>query len=81
MMHVEFDGKDVTGPITVPKTGGWSNWTTVTVEGVALKAGRQAMRVVFDSDGSDFGSSTASEFISGVFVCNLNWIELRRSAK
>ena len=63
---MEFGGKDVTGPVEVPRTG-WGNWTTITATGVHLDAGRQAMRVVFESDDPD------------VHVCNLNWIEAHRS--
>ena len=48
--HVEFDGKDVTGPLTIPNTGGWQTWTTVSTP-VALSAGPQIMRVVFDAIG------------------------------
>ena len=28
--HIEFDGANKTGTITVPRTGGWQTWTTVT---------------------------------------------------
>lgn len=46
--HVEFGGVDTTGPIAAPSTGGWQAWTTVTATDVALGAGTQVMRVVFD---------------------------------
>jgi beta-glucanase (GH16 family) len=49
--HVEFNGVDKTGTITVPVTGGWQNWTTVTGS-VALSAGTQVMRFV--SGANDF---------------------------
>src|SRR2546430_16500852 len=50
--HVEFGGKDVTGPLTIPNTGGWQTWTTVSTP-VALSAGPQIMRLVFGAVGSD----------------------------
>jgi hypothetical protein len=50
--HVEVDGVDVTGPMTIPNTGGHQTWTTLTKTGVAVAAGRQLLRVVFDATGS-----------------------------
>lgn len=41
--HVEFDGVDKTGPVIVPVTGDWQNWTTVSAS-VTLDAGLQVMR-------------------------------------
>jgi hypothetical protein len=46
--HVEFNGVDVTGPMTVPNTGGWESWQTITRQ-VTLNAGQQTMRIVMDS--------------------------------
>jgi hypothetical protein len=51
MLHIEFDGVDRTGPVTIPATGGWQNWTTVRAEGVTLDAGVQTMRLAMDTDG------------------------------
>ena len=48
-LHLEFDGVDKTGPIEAPGTGGWQNWTTVTVPDVALDAGVQTMRLSIDA--------------------------------
>ena len=48
-MHVEVNGEDVTGVITIPSTGGWQTWTTVTVNDVTLAAGEQVLRLAFDS--------------------------------
>lgn len=50
VLHVESGGADLTGPVTVPYTGGWQAWTTVSVP-VNLVAGQQAFRVVFDTRG------------------------------
>ena len=49
-MHIEFDGNDVTGPVSVPVTGAWQTFTSVYVNGVSLSAGEQVMRVAMDSD-------------------------------
>ena len=67
-LHVEFDGMDKTGPVVIPKTGGWQQWQTVSSKPVRLKAGRQVMRVVFDTAGKS------------VWPCNLNWIKLQTAA-
>jgi endonuclease/exonuclease/phosphatase family metal-dependent hydrolase len=48
--HVEVGGSDVSGPLTIPNTGGWQNWATVS-RLVTLKAGLQKMRVVLDANG------------------------------
>jgi endonuclease/exonuclease/phosphatase family metal-dependent hydrolase len=61
--HVEVNGSNVTGPISVPNTGGWQNWITVSAN-VNLAAGQQPMKVVLDTAGP-----------SGA-VGNLNWLAL-----
>lgn len=48
--HVEFDGVDVTGPLTFPETGGWYLFQTLTKPGVTLSAGPKTMRIVVDSN-------------------------------
>jgi hypothetical protein len=63
--HLEVDGVDKTGAITVPNTGGWQTWKTVTKTGVTLAAGTQVIRVVMDSIGAS-GS-----------VANFNWFAVR----
>jgi len=50
--HVEANGVDITGPMTVPNTGGWQTWTTVSKTGVALSAGQQVWTVKIDAAGS-----------------------------
>jgi hypothetical protein len=60
--HIEAGGVDKTGPLTVPSTGGWQAWQTITKSGVSLPAGSQILRLVMDSNGS-----------SGM-TGNFNWI-------
>jgi glucose/arabinose dehydrogenase len=62
--HVEVNGSNVTGPMSIPNTGGWQNWTTIVKTGISLPAGRQTLRVVLDANGS-----------SGVFG-NLNYLRI-----
>lgn len=49
--HVEIDGVNVTGTLTVPNTGGWQTWQTVSRPGIALTAGAHLLKVVIDSGG------------------------------
>lgn len=49
-LRVLADQAAVTGPVPVPRTGGWQAWTDVTVP-VSLTAGTQTLRVVFDTGG------------------------------
>src|SRR3712207_8069234 len=48
--HVEIDGANVTGTLSVPDTG-WHR-RSVTKTGVSLAAGQHVMRVVMDSNGT-----------------------------
>jgi len=61
--HLQMDGVDVTGPIAVPQTGDWQNWTTVTVSGIYLAAGTQVLRLAMD------GPATRA-------VGNFNWLRV-----
>ena len=49
-IHLESDGKNVTGPIVLANTGGWSNWTELVVNNVSLTAGSHTIRMVADSE-------------------------------
>ncbi|HEY9419848.1 MAG TPA: carbohydrate-binding protein, partial [Thermoanaerobaculia bacterium] len=64
IFHVEFNGVDVTGPLTVPTTGSWVPSQTVIRTGVSLSAGRQIMRIVMDARPSDSGEVGSFETIS-----------------
>jgi endoglucanase len=50
-LHFEVGGTNVSGTITVPGTGGWQTWTTVTAPNVVLAAGAQQMKLVEESGG------------------------------
>jgi hypothetical protein len=67
-LHLESDGKDVTGPIEMPSTGNWIKWTTVTQKAVRLEKGRRVLRVVFDTAPAASGH-----------VCNLNWVRFTKA--
>jgi hypothetical protein len=50
--HIEVDGADATGPLTIPDTGGWQTWQTAVKNGVVLAAGAHQLRLVVDSNGA-----------------------------
>ncbi len=68
IMHLEMDGMNVTGNITVPNTGGWQTWSTVTATKVNLISGTHVLRLVIDS----FAPGTTQ-------VANLNWINFAQT--
>jgi hypothetical protein len=49
--HLEFDGVDKTGSVQVVDTGGQDRWQVLTGPAVALRRGRQVMRLVMERDG------------------------------
>jgi hypothetical protein len=49
--HLEMNGANVTGPLTIPDTGGWQSWQTVTAA-ATLSAGTQIARLVADTSGA-----------------------------
>ena len=50
--HLEMNGANVTGSITIPDTGGWQSWQTLT-RTVSLSAGAQQARLVIESNGAN----------------------------
>jgi N-acetylneuraminic acid mutarotase len=56
--HLEVDGNNVTGPITLGNTGGWQTWKTIEKSGVVLPAGTHVLKFVIDStnSGTDIGN-------------------------
>lgn len=58
IFHLEVDGVNVTGPLTVPTTGSLGLFQTVTKTGVSLKAGRHILRLVMDNNVGTAGTGT-----------------------
>ena len=50
--HIEIDGKNVTGPITVPDTGSWQKLVLLKHKDVKLPKGTFKMKVVMDKEGA-----------------------------
>jgi glucose/arabinose dehydrogenase len=63
--HIDVGGFDVSGPITIPDTGGWQNWTTVS-KTLSLGAGVQKLRLMLDANGPTgvFGNVNYFQFNS-----------------
>ena len=49
-----------TGAVSVPNTGGFQTFTTVSVNGISLSAGQHVLRVVLDTAAS--GSTSVGNF-------------------
>lgn len=49
--HVELNGVNISGPITVPNTGDWQAYQTVNVTTPVITAGQKVVRIVMDTDG------------------------------
>ena len=67
--HVEVDGVNVSGSMTLPDTAGWQTWRTLSKPGVALSAGSHAVRLVMDTGTAENGG-----------VGNYNWLEFLPSS-
>jgi Carbohydrate binding module (family 6) len=63
--HIEVDGVDNTGPISVADTGGWQSWVTMTHGSVALTAGQHRLRVVVEADGMNLNFISLDAIASG----------------
>lgn len=50
LLHIEMNGVDITGAVSIPNTGGWQVWETITLNKINLTAGEHIMRIAFDSD-------------------------------
>ena len=50
-VRVSFNGVDKTGAMSIPTTGGWQTWVTISKSGVVLGPGIQSMRIDMLSDG------------------------------
>ena len=66
--HVEIDGVNATGPLTLTNTGGWQNWTSIRKTGLQLTAGPHVVRLVIDSA------------VQGGDVGNVDWLKFTAAA-
>ncbi len=61
--HLEFDGVDKTGPVSVPTSGNYTKFITKKISAIALKQGVQVMRIYFDYAEYNLGTFTVSREI------------------
>jgi hypothetical protein len=64
-VHLSLDGTNLTGAWSLPDTGSWATWTTVTKTGIALPAGQHTLKLSIDTNGS------------GGTAADINWIAVR----
>jgi len=57
--HIEVDGVNVSGSITVPQTGGWQTWKHVWTGWIPMTAGSHTVRFVAETDGFNLNSIEA----------------------
>ena len=50
IQHIEIDGTDVTGAMTIPVSGSYTNFLPVIRQGVLLQRGPHMLRLVFDAE-------------------------------
>lgn len=66
VFHIEFDGKDVTGPIAIPNTGGWQSWETIILNGISLNEGNHVMRLAFDASYMNLNYLQFNDMVTGM---------------
>jgi hypothetical protein len=49
-LHIEIDSIKVSENVKIPNTGGWQDWTTLTIHNIELTAGEHIMKVIFDAN-------------------------------
>jgi predicted chitinase len=62
--HFNLDQTNISGAMSVPNTGGWQNWQTVTKTGVYFAAGDHLLGLGMDGNGATGG------------IGNFNWIQI-----
>ncbi|MBN1997233.1 family 43 glycosylhydrolase [candidate division KSB1 bacterium] len=50
-IHLSLDGEDITGSMTIPATGGWQNWQTISKTKVPFKAGKHILQLYEETGG------------------------------
>lgn len=51
VFHLNVDGQNVSGHISVPQTNGWQTWQTIDVPGIQLPGGIHTLQMVMDTGG------------------------------
>jgi beta-glucanase (GH16 family) len=54
--HLELDGANISGALTVPDTGGWQTWQVLTVNNINIGSiGLKTLKLVMDANGATGG--------------------------
>ena len=61
-ISLTMDGNTIASNVSIPNTGGWQEWQTITINDVALNAGEQILRVTMGS--TDYVNLNNVTFIS-----------------
>ncbi|HTF81499.1 MAG TPA: carbohydrate-binding protein, partial [Cytophagales bacterium] len=64
-LHVEIDDVNVSGAITVPNTGGWQTWSTVSLDNVRLTQGKHILKIAFDASYMNLNYIDFKEIVTG----------------
>jgi cytochrome c len=54
LIHVEIDGQNVTGSMTVSNTGAWQTYHTLTKTNISISAGQHQVRLSLDAAGGNY---------------------------
>ena len=74
VFHINVDGNNATGPITLGNTGGWQSWTTLNIPNVSLTAGKHVLTLAIDSGAQGMGNFNWMSFTTGnVHLGTLTW--------
>ncbi|MGE5611353.1 MAG: carbohydrate-binding protein [Bacillota bacterium] len=92
--HLSIDGTHRFRSVSVPSSGGWQNWTTITQKGISLTAGKHVLRLNMDTAGArgvigafDWLKFTPSvpnaptqltATVSSAWQINLTWVDQAR---
>jgi hypothetical protein len=74
VFHINLDGNNATGPITLGNTGGWQSWTTLNIPNVSLTAGKHVLTLFIDSGAQGMGNFNWMSITTGnVNLGTLTW--------
>lgn len=71
-IHVEIDGEDVTGAVTLPVTGAWQTYQTTTKTGVSLSEGEHVMRLSLDASGFNLNWVKFTSIVTNIPVTGVS---------
>jgi hypothetical protein len=85
-LHVEMDGVNISGSITVPNTGGWQTYQTMSVTTPGLTTGQHIMRIYMETSGFNvnyvnfINTGSSAAFISTASSVNTGTLSVNKAA-